>query len=120
MDPQVIFEDSKEFPLIIDMTDVNSDLPVYGRITKAIMDDDTLPKIEILADGYLFSEKELDLDKETEKFYTDLMFERFKNIIEKSLENILGGAITKEAINEYNSLTPEELEERKCQRLRNH
>lgn len=120
MDPKVILEDSEEHPFLINMTDINPDLPVYGRITKAIMDDDELPKIAIYANGYLFSEKELDLDKETEKFYTDLMFERFKNIIEKSLENILGGAITKEAINEYNSLTPEELEERKCQRLRNH
>lgn len=117
MDPKVILEDSEDHPFLIDMTDCNPDLPVYGHITKAIMDDDALPKIEILADGYLFSKKPLVLDESQEKFYKDLMFERFKDIIEKTFENILDGTITEGTINEY---TPEELEERKCQRLRNH
>lgn len=116
-DMQVLLTEETGF--YIDMTDINPELPVYGQITYAAMDDDKLPNIEIIATGFLFSEVPLSIDNEQEKFYTNLMFTRFKETIEKCLYKILDGDITAEAINEYNSLTEEELKERKCRQLRN-
>ena len=111
---------TEEDSFYVDMTDINPELPVYGQIIHAAMDDDQLPNIEIEAKGVLFSEVPLSLDSEQEKFYTNLMYTRFKEIIENSLRKILDGDITEEAINEFNSLSEEELKERKCRQLRNH
>ena len=117
-DMQVLLTEEDGF--YIDMTDINPDLPIYGHIVYAAMDDDQLPNIEIVSKGILFSEIPLSLDKEQESFYTDLMYTRFKDTVEKTLYKILDGNITAEAINEYNSLTEEELKERECRQSRNH
>lgn len=98
---------TEEDGFCIDMTDINPELPVYGHIIHAAMDDDQLPNIEIEIKGVLFSEVPLSLDSEQEKFYTDLMYTRFKETIENSLQKILNGDITAEDINEFNSLSEE-------------
>lgn len=113
MNMQIIFND--ENGLVINMTDINPELPIYGIITYAAMDDDMLPNLEIEVDGYLYSETPVSLDNNQEKFYTYLMYQRFQEMLEKALNKILDGDLSAESINRFNSLTPEELAERKCQ-----
>ena len=94
----------------IDLSDIDESYPVYAHITYAAMDDDKLPEIVIDVEVRLLTNCVLTDEQKT--FYMGVALSRFSNIIRSLIEKIVGTPVTEEKINEFNSLTQEELKER--------